>query len=227
MSHTQIELNAELREKLGTRNSRRMRKEGHLPAVLYGHGEEVQSLTLPTKQTLEAFSKGGHVLDLKLEGKTQQVLVKDVQYDHLGIEILHVDLFRVDMNEEITSEVALKLIGEAKGAIEGGILTQMRDTLEIVCKVSALPDEITADISGLEIGDSLHIGDIKLPDGVRLPPMEGDFTVAMVAAPRPDKDEETPETGAPVLSGDEPEIIGDKASADAAGEGDTAQSPNA
>ena len=226
MSTTPIQLDAETRQGKGTRDSRRLRSAGKLPAVVYGHGEANQSVVLPTKQTVESLHKGAHLFELKLEGKAQQVLVKDVQYNHLGDEVLHLDLFRVDLNEEIHSEVAVHLVGDAKGVAAGGILTQMRDTIEIICKVSDLPDEIPVDVSKLGLGESLHVHEIQLPQGSKLPPHDADYTIVMVAKPRTSGDD-TPETGAPNVDGSEPEIIGDKATADAAGEADTAKSANA
>jgi large subunit ribosomal protein L25 len=223
MSHTQVELSVERREKLGTRESRRLRKSGKLPAVVYGHGEDAVSVTLPGKEAIDAIRHGAHVLDLKMEGSTQQALVKDVQYDHLGIEMLHVDLFRVDLNETITSEVPLRLIGEAPGVVHGGILTQMRDMLEVSCKVSDIPDEVTLSVANLEIGDSVHLSEVKLPDGVEMVQQDGDYTVAMIAAPKGKEADDEIEN----LTGDEPEIIGDKETATPAGEADIEPDPNA
>jgi large subunit ribosomal protein L25 len=222
MSTSPTPIEVEPRQTVGTRDSRRLRRNGKLPAVIYGHGEKNVSVTLPMKQTVEFLRKGTSLFDLQGPGGGGQVLVKDVQYNHLGTEILHVDLFRVDLNEEITSEVPLVLTGTPAGVEEAGVLTQMRDTIEITCKVSNLPDEITADVSGLGLGDALHIGDITLPQDVRLPDGDADFTVAMVAAPR--KAEEIDETSANA-TGDEPEIITESSEPDSAEGNDGEQKP--
>ena len=208
MSTHTYELKAEKRERQGTRAARRLRRDDRLPAVVYGHGQPNASITLPKKQTLEHLHHGAHLFNLSLEGNSQSVLLKDVQYDHLGQEVLHLDLFRVDLDEEITSEVPVVLVGDARGVLQGGTLTQMRDAIELVAKVRDLPDEIRVNVSDLEIGDAVHIGDVKLPDGVRLPEDEADFTVAMVAAPRVMSEDEL----ATVANEDgaEPEIIGEK-----------------
>ncbi len=220
MSMQSIDLRAEKRDALGTRACRRLRRDDRLPAVVYGHKEDALNVTLPLTETLRHLQRGAHLFTLQLDGATEQVLLKDVQYDHLGTEILHVDLFRVNLDEEITSEVGIHLVGEAKGVKNGGILTQMRDTIEVVCRVRDLPDEIRIDVSGLDVGDAVHISEVTLPDGVRIPGQEADFTVAMVAAPKLATDDEVaPETGA------EPEIIGQKQTEDDTGEG--AKSPNA
>lgn len=205
MSTQSIELEVQKRDRLGTRASRRMRRDGQLPAVVYGHQQEPLSVVLPLKTTVEHIQHGNHLFNLKLDGNSEQVLIKDVQYDHLGMEVLHVDFFRVNLDEEVHSEVPVHLIGEARGVRAGGILTQMRDTIEVVAKVRDLPDEIRINISDMEIGQALHIGEVTLPEGVKLPEQEADFTVAMIAAPKLRGDDEVA-----TETGEEPEIINRK-----------------
>jgi large subunit ribosomal protein L25 len=211
---TPTTLPATARSQSGTRACRRLRREGHVPAVIYGHGQDNTNISLPLKETRDALRHGAHVLSLDLDGGSEQVLIKDVQYDHLGLELLHMDLFRVNLDEEVTSEVPLNLVGEPAGAAEGGILTQMRDAIEVVCRVRNLPDEIKVDVSGLEVGDALHVNELKLPDGVKLPESDIDFTIAMIAAKKVRAADEEVATA----DGTEPEIIGDKATATQPGE---------
>ena len=217
-------ISAEHREQLGTRAARRLRRDGRLPANVYGHGEANLSVTLPMKQALETFRGGGHVFNLDFVGggNPEQVLVKDVQYDHLGVEVLHVDLFRVRLDEEVTTEVPVVLVGTPKGAAENGILTQMRDVLELVSKVRDIPDEVRIDVADLDVGDSIHVSDVTLPAGSSLPPGDSDFTIAMVAKKVIREADEEVEP----ISGDEPEIIGDKQTAVQPGE-DAPADPNA
>ncbi len=220
MSTTPIALEAQKRDQQGTRSSRRLRRDDRLPAVVYGHGQENMNVTLPLKKTLDNLQRGVHLFNLNLDGATESVLVKDVQYNYLGDDILHVDLFRVNLDEEIHSQVQIHLVGDAKGVIAGGILTQMRDTIEVVCRVRDLPDEIRLSVANMEIGDVLHANDIKLPEGVKLSAHDADFTIAMLAAAKIRGDDEIePETGA------QPEIIGEKKTAEQPGVG--AKSPNA
>ena len=226
MSTHTYDLTAEKRELNGTRASRRLRRDGKLPAVVYGHGQANTSVTLPLKQTVEHLRHGAHLFNLTIDGASESVLLKDVQYDHLGQDILHLDLFRVNLDEEITSEVPVILVGEPKGVVQGGVLTQMRDMIELTAKVRDLPDDIRVNVSDLAIGDAIHIGDVKLPDGVRLPEDEADFTVAMVAAPRVMEDDELAAEAAAA----EPEIIGEKKPPEttaATPEKDKKKSPNA
>lgn len=223
MSTQPVNLTAEPREALGTRSSRRLRRDGKLPAVIYGHGEANASVTLPLKQTVESLQHGAHVLSLDLGGKSEQVFIKDVQYNHLGTEILHIDLFRVNLDEEITSPVQIHLVGEPKGLAVGGILTQMRDTVDVTCRVRDLPDEIRVNVADMDVGDSLHVNELPLPEGVALPPHDNDFTIATIIKKKiraADEDEITP------LTGDEPEVIGDKQSSVQPGE-DAPADPNA
>lgn len=215
MSTQPVNLTAEPREALGTRSSRRLRRDGKLPAVIYGHGETNTSITLPLKQTLESLQHGAHVLSVNVGGKSEQVFVKDVQYNHLGTEILHMDLFRVNLDEEITSPVQIHLVGEPRGLALGGILTQMRDTVDVICKVRDLPDEIRVNVADLDVGSVLHVNELPLPEGVTLAPHASDFTIASVVQKKvraADEDEVTP------LTGDQPEIIGDKQTATQPGE---------
>ena len=218
-----VTLPARPRQGKGTRSSRRLRKEGRVPAVIYGHGQENLNVSLPLKETATALGRGAHVVSLAIDGGgSEQVLVKDVQYDHLGSEMLHLDLFRVNLDEEITSPVAVVLEGEPKGVLDNGILTQMRDTIEVVCRVRDLPDEIRVDVSHLGVGDAVHVSDLTMPPGSKLPPHDQDFTIAMVAAKKIRAEDEE----VAVETGEEPEIIGDKQTSVQPGE-DAPADPNA
>ena len=212
MATQSIDIRAEKREQLGTRASRRLRREGRLPAVVYGHQQEVLSVTLPLEETLKHLRRGIHLFSLQMDGMTEQVLLKDVQYDHLGNEILHVDLFRVNLDEDITSEVPVRLVGEPKGIKAGGVLSLIKGEIEIICRVRDLPDEIEVDVSGMDVGDVLHINEVTLPEGVRLAEEDADFTVATVAMPRVE------EEAAPAEGPEEPEIIGAKKEGEEEGE---------
>lgn len=205
MAMQSIEISAERRDQTGTRASRRFRRQGRLPAVVYGHQQEVLNVTVPLEEALRHLQRGAHLFSLQIDGTTEQVLIKDVQYDHLGDEILHLDLFRVNLDEDITSEVRIHLVGEPPALKTGGILTQTKHALEIICRVRDLPDEIRVDISKMEIGDALHVSEITLPPGVRLADEdEADVTIATLA-------EQKEEEAAPAEEGPaEPEIIGRK-----------------
>lgn len=203
MSKTAIKIAAEQRTQLGSRANRRLRQAGKIPGVIYGHKEAVIPLTLPKKELVHHLSHGAHVFDLQLDGAVQKVLVKDVQYDHLGVEVLHVDFARVSLDEKVEVTVPLELKGTPKGEADGGVLQQIISELEIECLVTDIPDVITHNVSDMELDSVLHISDLKLPPNVRVL-QDPEQIVATVR-------EIVEEAPAPVTDADaEPEVIGRK-----------------
>jgi len=172
-----IALEATRREELGSRANFRLRKTGQLPGVIYGHKEAVVPIKLDRKTFVTHLSRGAHVFTLSIDGKSEPVLLKDVQFDHLGSEVLHVDFARVDLNERVTVTIALQLKGEPKGEKEGGVLQQIINELEIEALVTEIPDVITHDVSDMEKDAVLHIRELKLPPGVKCL-QDGDLIVA-------------------------------------------------
>src|SRR2546425_6806006 len=124
MSQT-AQVTAKQRSELGSRANKRLRDSGFIPGVIYGHKEAVVPVTLPKKEVSTHLSHGAHLFELGLDGKKETVLVKEVQYDHLGIEVIHVDFARVSLDEKVEVTVPLELKGEPKGAEEGGVLHQI------------------------------------------------------------------------------------------------------
>src|SRR5947209_12452534 len=137
-----VQIEIKQRSELGSRANKRLRDTGFIPGVIYGHKLDVVPVTLPRKEVTNHLNKGTHLFDLGLDGKRETVLVKEVQYDHLGIEILHVDFARVDLNERVTVTVPLELKGTPKGEAEGGVLQQNISDLEIECVVTEIPDAL-------------------------------------------------------------------------------------
>jgi large subunit ribosomal protein L25 len=219
MASQSAQLTAKVRQELGSRRNKRLRDAGFVPGVIYGHKEAVVPVTLPKKELVGHLNHGAHLFSLALDGKSENVLVKDVQYDHLGIEVLHVDFTRVDLNERVTVTVPLVLKGEPKGEAEGGVLTQVMSDIEIECLVTQIPDEIRHSVAELGLGDVVHVSDLKLPEGVRAIP-EPEQIVATVK-------EVVEEAPAEVAEGAaEPEVIGkaaEEGEAAAAAEGGEAK----
>ncbi len=148
-----------------------MRREGWLPSVVYGRGVENSNLKIDSKtfsELLAHSSSDSILINLDVEGQgVRSVFLKTIQHDSLTGHAVHVDFLAVDDKTEITANIPVHLTGEAIGVKGGGILEQYAHTLEITCLPDALPDTIDVDIVALQLGESLHIGDLKLPAGVK------------------------------------------------------------
>jgi large subunit ribosomal protein L25 len=204
------------REALGSRANKRLRDSGFVPGVIYGHKEAVVPVTLPRKEVTNHLNHGAHLFDLALDGKSEKVLVKEVQYDHLGIEVIHVDFARVSLDERVEVTVPIELKGEPKSD-EGGVVTQVLNELEIECLVTEIPDAIRLNIADMKLDDQLTIADLKLPAGVKV---KGQEPEAVVVTFKEIKEEEA----APVEGETaEPEVIGRKAEDEAPAEGAAAE----
>ena len=212
MATQSAQVNARQRKELGSRANKRLRDSGFVPGVVYGHKEAVIPVTLPKKELTTHIDHGAHLFDLALDGKSEKVLVKEVQYDHLGLEILHIDFARVSLDEKVEVTVPLELKGTPKGEEEGGVLQQIISELEIECLVTDIPEVIRHNVSDLAKDAVLHIKDLKLPPGVRVLQDE-DLIVATVK----EIAEEAPTEAAEGASA-EPEVIGRKPEDEAAGE---------
>ena len=199
-----INVTAKPRAELGSRANKRLRDAGFIPGVIYGHKEAVVPVTLGKKELSGHINKGAHVFDLALDGKSEKVLVKEVQFDHLGIEILHVDFARVSLDEKVEVTVPLELKGTPKGEDEGGVLQQIMSEIEVECLVTDIPSLIVHNVTEMKLDDVLHIKDLKLPAGVRALQDE-DLVVAQLKAIEEEAAPAATEEGAA-----EPEVIGKK-----------------
>lgn len=166
MASNVIPLPAEPRQQTGTRATRRLRQTGQLPAIVYGHKQDAVNVSVPAKPFNEALNKGAHVFELAVGGKKENALLKDVQYDHLGTNIIHIDFARVDLNEKVTVTVGIELKGEAPGEKEGGVLQQILNEIEVECVVTEIPAGIVFNVSGVKLDDTVHVKDLVLPKGV-------------------------------------------------------------
>lgn len=163
-------LKASPRTRLGSRYARRDRAAGMLPAVVYGHGQNPVAVSLDAVQTLRYIHSGEKVFSLALEGHGEEtVILKDVQFDYLGTNVVHLDLARVDLNEVIETTIAVRLVGEAQGMKKAGnILTHPTSVLLVRCTVANLVDHVDVNISDLEVGQAIHAREVKLPTGLEL-----------------------------------------------------------
>ena len=202
-------LAATKRQEIGTHAARRLRRQGLVPAVLYGRQRDTVHLSVPQKEFERLFHGGARLLDIEIGGTLEPVLIQDLQYDALGDHILHVDFTRVAMDEAITVTVPLELHGMPKGVTEGGTLEQGLMDIEVSCLPGDIPERIRIEVAHLEIGDTIHLGDLVGPPGVEFVG-EDETPVVSVHAPQeleePEEAAETQET-----LGTEPEIIGREA----------------
>ncbi len=199
MASQSATVTAEPRSELGSRANKRLRDAGKLPGVIYGHKQAVVPITLPKKEVVKYLDKGAHLFALTVGGTAENVLVKDVQYDHLGMDVLHVDFARVDLTERVAVTVPLELKGDPKGEADGGVLTQTVNELEIECVVTDIPDAIRHNVSDMALDSVLHIRDLALPPGAKAL-QDPDLIVATV--------KEVSEDEAGEGESAEPEVIG-------------------
>jgi len=167
MTDTMI-LEAELRERKGSKFAEKLRSEGKIPAVVYGHKQEPVAISVNLRDFVAALHHGNRVFDVKAGDKRETLLLKDIQYDYLGKNIIHADFVRVNLAEKVKVEVPLELKGTAKGTLEGGIIGAYADRIEIECLVTDIPENIVVSVKDLSIGESYHAKDIKLPDNLTL-----------------------------------------------------------
>ena len=204
-------LNVEIREGRGTTYSRRLRKAGKLPAVLYGHGEASVSLAVPAEQVDAALRHGQKLVDLQ-GGITGQALLHDLQWDTYSAHVLHVDLMRVEAGERVVVEIPVELRGIAPGEREGGVVEQVLHEVEIEVPVGQIPEKLHVNINELHIDETLAVSAIEdLPEGATF---VTDVAEAVVHCTTPvELPEEALEPGTA-----EPEVIGERE--EEAGEGE-------
>jgi large subunit ribosomal protein L25 len=154
----------------GSRAARKLREQGRIPAIIYGHKQEPTPISLPKATVWDMIKKSTHLAELSFGdgGAAETVLVRDVQWDHLGKEIIHLDFGRVSADESIETEVRLDFKGTAQGVLEGGILEVLAHDLTITCRANAIPDAIRVDVSHLQVNQAIHVKDLVLPEGVKV-----------------------------------------------------------
>jgi len=221
MAGERVKLQVQARESRGSASSRRLRDQGLVPGVLYGNGDDAHPFCIEERQLRKALT-GDHglhaILDVVLEGqqKAHHAVVKDYQLDPTRARLLHIDLHEVRLDQTIQTNVVVELVGEAAGQKEGGVLSQINREVRVEALPMEVPDHLELDVSGMEIGDSLRLSDLRLTDGVKF--LDDPETVLATVSP-PTKIEE-PE---PVeVEGEEGEEIEGEAAEGAEGEGEAA-----
>ena len=197
-------LNAELRDRKGSKAAAVLRKQGRIPAIVYGHKEEPVAISFDAHDFAEGLHHGNRLMDVKIGRKKQKMLVKDIQYDYLGQNVIHTDLIRVDITEMVKVSVPIELKGIAKGTQEGGIIEEHAAHLEIECRATSIPEKIVVSVKDVGVDDALHAADVQLPDGVKLvsPGETLLVTCQLVAAARTTEELEIEEPAAPEIIGE-------------------------
>jgi len=216
----QLTLPAEARDRAGKGASRALRREGRVPAVVYGEKKEPLSIHVEEKLLSKMLSTGhfmNSVVMIDFSGKAHRTLPKAVDFHPVTSRPVHVDFLRIGEHTKVTVAVPMRFDNEeaSPGLKRGGVLNVVVHELELVCDAAHIPNEIHVPLDGLEIGDSVHISSVKLPDGVNPANTEEDFTVATIVAPSAMKAEEE-ETAA---EGEVPTVEGEEAAEGGEAEG--------
>src|SRR6476619_3065969 len=182
-----VSFNATAREKGGKGAARQLRARGQVPAVIYGHGREPMSLSLNARdldKLLGHIQAESTVIEVTVEGHTAKTLIREIQRHPIKRQILHVDFQALVAGEKVVVSIPIVLTGTAEGVkLEGGVLEQPLRELEIEVDPANIPDHVELDVTNMMIGDSLHVSDLKVPEGVEIQD-DPETSVAVLAAPR-------------------------------------------
>ena len=206
----QQDLTVTVRESSGKGVARQLRMAGKVPAVFYGTETESIRLEVATKSLNDILKVPGgrsNFFNLTFEGgkiKNKMAVIKELQIDPVSDQLIHADFFELSMDKKMTTTVPVRLTGKAKGVELGGSLQPIRRKLEVSCLPKDLPDVIEIDVTDLDIGQSIHVDEVKLPEGVEAP-HDVNFTVVVLLAPKGAAEEEIEEETAEAVEGETPE----------------------
>jgi large subunit ribosomal protein L25 len=226
MAGERVKLQVKEREGRGSADSRRLRKEGLIPGVLYGSGNQPHAICIPERELRRVLTGAGGlhaILDVVLEGQktTHASILKDYQQDPIRGHISHVDLQEVRLDQPIQASVTIHLVGEPQGAKEGGVLSQVNREVNVEALPMEIPEHINLDVSGMAIGDSMRVADLATIEGVTYLDDPEETVLATVTMPtRVEEPEEVTEEGEELAEGEVPE--GEQAEGAAEGEAEPA-----
>ena len=194
-----IDIKAEARSQVGKGSARAARRAGLVPAVIYGNKETAVSVTLDANQWRQLMHKPGifsQLININVNNETHFVLPRDIQQHPVSEEAMHVDFLRVTKNATVAVGIAVEFLNEDKctGLKLGGVLNIVRSQVELNCPAISIPEKLTVDLEGLNVGHTIHISSIELPKGCTPTITDRDFTVATIAAPRGGLDDDADET---------------------------------
>lgn len=202
-----IQLNVNLREAAGKGGARKARARGVVPGVIYGKGYQNINIEVNDKEILTAISGGSGMntlLDINVPKQgVVTALLKDYQADVISRQLTHLDFVKIDLSQKLDISVPLHYVGKSEGVKEGGILEVIRRELEVKCLPTAIPEFLEVDVSHLKIGQSIHLNEVKFPEGVELSHPDENYTLVSVVAPKEEEVVAAPVEGAPA----EPEVL--------------------
>ena len=183
-----FEIAAEKRERAGKGIARALRREGQVPAVIYGDSKDPEGIAVSRKELTKLYNTGrlaSTLMDIELDGKKHRVIARDVQLHPVRDDILHADFLRLGKGSKIAVEVSVTFLNEetCPGLKQGGVLNVVRYTVELNCPADNIPETIELDLAEAQMNDSLHISEVALPEGVEPVISDRDFTIATIAAP--------------------------------------------
>jgi large subunit ribosomal protein L25 len=207
---TNATLSAKGRDGQGKGDNRKLRQTGYIPAVIYGHGEQTRSVAVNAHELELLFSRvhvENTVIDLNVEGEKKPIraLVREVQTHPARGSVLHVDFYQIHAGERVHIQIPLNFVGIAAGVRDGGILQHTMDELDVEVSSDSIPESIDVDVAELQIGDTVHVSDLKIPDGIKVLD-SGERSVCSVSPPQAGI-AETPVAAAEPTTPAEPEVI--------------------
>jgi large subunit ribosomal protein L25 len=225
-----VKLEVQQRERRGSADARRLRREGLIPGVLYGRGKSPHPFSVRERELRRALTGPGGlhaILDVVLDGQktTHASILKDYQQDVISGRLAHVDLQEVRLDQPIQAQVVIELVGEAAGSIEGGVLSQVTREINVEALPLEVPERIEVDVSPMQMGDTLRLADVAVQEGVTFLDDPEETVIATVTVPtqivEPEPEEEELEEGEELAEGEEaPEGAAEEGEAPAEGEGE-------
>ena len=208
-------LDAEAREQAGKGAARALRRSGRVPAVIYGDKKDPTPISIDGHSLQIELSQAGFYLrlyDIKVNGKNERVLPRDVQRHPVTSAPLHVDFLRISAGATISVNVGVVFINEEEspGLKRGGVLNVVRYEIELICPAAAIPEQLVIDLTGLDIGDGIHISNVKLPSDVEPVIADRDFTIATIASPTVQEEEVEEEEGEEIEGEEGLEVEGEE-----------------
>lgn len=207
-----FELEATVRDRVGKGSARKLRRDGKIPAVIYGDKKPPLAIAIPYKEAFERLHSGGfltNIWTLTVDGTAHRVLARDYQLEPVRDFLSHVDFLRVTRSTRVAVEVPVQFANEeaSPGLVDGGVLNVVRHTVELECPADSIPDGLVVDLTGQEMGATLTSAMITLPEGVSFTITDRDFTIATIATPVAEVVDEPPEEPGEVpVAGEEGEV---------------------